>query len=76
HHNREWIDLYKDRENCVLASPSASSLASALNEVLKDTVLRKKIISAGRITARSYTRSEYVKQAKLAIKTIKSSKKA
>lgn len=71
HTNAMWKELYRDRETCIIANPSASSIAEALYESITNSELRRKIVANGRKIAQKYHQTDYSKQAEKIVGFIK-----
>jgi glycosyltransferase involved in cell wall biosynthesis len=75
HDNNSWNELYIDGETCLVAEPSVTSVAMALEQVVSDGTLRKKLITNGKSLARRYHDADYKTQATKALQFIKGNDK-
>lgn len=71
HDNNSWNELYIDEETCLVAEPSVSSVSAALERIITDVNLRKKLIKNGQSLARHYHEKDYKRQAVQAVQFIK-----
>lgn len=74
HHNEAWSELYVDKETCLVATPTASSIAESLHQVLTDLSLRETLIKNGHKLAQRHDNHLYETQVQKTISIIKNGK--